>query len=148
MSLDMEQLPYIDEHAARVSASPERTWEALVRGLRSGMLGSAPLARVLGARPCARTGDWSDDLTGATLPGFAVAEALRPTRLELRGQHRFSTYALVFSIDDGTLRAQSYATFPGLQGRVYRALVIGTGAHRVFVRRLLGRIARTASGHR
>jgi hypothetical protein len=141
----MERLPFIDEHAARVRASPERTWDALVRVLRSDLSGGGLLARVLRARPRARSGDWSGDLTGATLPGFAVAEAQRPGRLELRGQHRFSSYALVFLIDDATVRAQTYAEFPGLHGRAYRALVIGTRAHRVIVRRLLRRIARTAS---
>ncbi len=141
----MEGLPYVDEYEARVAASPERTWESLLHVLRSGPSGGELLARVLGARPNARSGGWSDDLDGATLPGFVVVEARRPARLELRGQHRFASYALVFSIDDGTVRAQTYAAFPGLRGRVYRALVIGTRAHRVLVRRLLRRIARTAS---
>jgi hypothetical protein len=108
------------------------------------MSGGGALARVLGASPNAVSGDWSGDLTGATLPGFAVVEAQRPVRLELRGQHRFSSYALVFLIDEGSVRAQSYATFPGLRGRAYRALVIGTRAHRVIVRRMLRRIASTA----
>ena len=141
----MEGLPFIDEHAARVPASPERTWEALVRVLRSGQPGGGLLARALGACPSARSGDWSGELTGATLPGFAVVEAQRPTRLVLRGRHRFSSYALVFSIGDDTVRAQTYAAFPGLHGRAYRALVIGTRAHRVIVRRLLRRVVRTAS---
>jgi hypothetical protein len=141
----MNRLPYIDEYAARAPASPERTWDALVRVLRSGMSGGGALARVLGACPSVRSSDWSGDLTGATLPGFAVVEAQRPARLELRGRHRFSSYALVFLIDDDTVRAQTYAAFPGLHGRAYRALVIGTGAHRVLVQRLLRRVAGTAS---
>lgn len=144
----MERLPFIDEYAARVSASPERTWDALVRVLRSDLSGAGPLARVLGACPSARSGDWSGDLTGATLPGFAVVEAQRPARLELRGRHRFSSYALVFLIDDDTVRARTYAAFPGLHGRAYRALVIGTRAHRVLVRRMLRRVAGSASTHR
>jgi hypothetical protein len=141
----MERLPFVDEYAAKVPSSPERTWDALVRVLRSDLSGGGRLARVLGAFPSARSGDWSGDLTGATLPGFAVVEAQRPARLELRGHHRFSSYALVFLIDDGRVRAQTYAAFPGLRGRAYRALVIGTRAHRVLVRRLLRRIAGTAS---
>jgi hypothetical protein len=83
---------------------------------------------------------WSGDLAGATLPGFAVVEASRSSRLELRGHHRFSSYALVFLIDDEGVRAQTYAEFPGLRGRAYRALVIGTRAHRLVVRRLLRRV--------
>jgi hypothetical protein len=40
----------------------------------------------------------------------------------------------VFELDDdcsGTtrLRAQTYADFPGVRGRIYRALVIGTRGH-------------------
>ena len=142
----MERLPFVDEHAARLTASPERTWDALVRVVRSDLSGGGLLARALGARPGARSGDWSGDPTGATLPGFAVAEAGRPTRLELRGRHRFSSYALVFLIDGETVRAQTWAAFPGLQGRVYRALVIGTRAHRLLVRRLLRHVAATAAG--
>jgi hypothetical protein len=39
------------------------------------------------------------------------------------------------------LRARSYAEFPGPAGRVYRALVIGSGGHRIMVRRLLRDVA-------
>jgi hypothetical protein len=86
---------------------------------------------------------------GYTLPGFAVAEINAPKRLELRGGHRFSNYALVFELDATnlagcTLRAQTWAEFPGLTGRAYRALVIGSRGHRVVVRRMLRRVARRA----
>ena len=37
---------------------------------------------------------------------------------------------------------------PGLRGKVYRALVIGSGGHRIVVRRMLRRIAARASGIR
>ncbi len=141
----MERPPYIDEYAAKVPANPERTWDALLRVLRTDLSGGGPLVRILGASPSARSGDWAGDLTGATLPGFAVTEANRPTRLELRGHHRFASYALVFLIDEDKVRAQTYAAFPGLHGRAYRALVIGTRAHRLLVRRLLRRIAGKAS---
>ena len=39
------------------------------------------------------------------------------------------------------LRAATWAAFPGLHGKVYRAAVIGTGGHGVTVRRTLKRIA-------
>ena len=82
---------------------------------------------------------------GATLPGFQVEQACPPSRLALAGRHRFSRYALVFELEDtspeGTrVRARSWGVFPGVRGRSFRALVIGTGAHRVVVRRLLRRI--------
>jgi hypothetical protein len=111
--------------------------------LRGELKGGSPLLRVLAATPAARSGDWNGDLTGATLPGFAVASAERPVRLELRGRHRFASYALVFLIEGGSVRAQTYAAFPGIKGRAYRALVIGSGAHGVVTRRLLRRIAAT-----
>ena len=139
----MGRLPYIDEFATRVDAPAERVWEAITRVLRAELKGATPLVRVLGATPAARSGDWNGDLTGATVPGFAVASADRPQRLELRGRHRFASYALVFLIDGGSVRAQTYATVPGVKGRAYRALVIGSGAHGVVTRRLLRRIAAT-----
>jgi hypothetical protein len=142
----MDRLPYVDAYAVKVDAGAERTWDALLRVVCAEVSGGAAFARVLGASPSVRSGDWSGDLTGATLPGFAVFEARRPARLELRGQHRFASYALVFSIGEDTVRAQTYAAFPGLRGRAYRALVIGTGAHRFVVQRLLRRIATASAG--
>jgi hypothetical protein len=42
---------------------------------------------------------------------------------------------------DGTrVRARSWRAFPGVHGRSYRAVVVGSGAHRMVVRRLLRRI--------
>lgn len=107
----MECLPYIDAHSRWVRATPDRTWAALME-------------------------------VRATMPGFVVEEACPPSRLALAGRHRFSRYSLVFELDDrgrdGTrVRALSWAAFPGVAGRAYRSLVIGSGAHRVIVRRLL-----------
>jgi hypothetical protein len=86
---------------------------------------------------------------GSTLPGFHVDAAERPRELALAGEHRFSTYALTFRLDgrnDGRtrLRAETRAAFPGPKGSAYRALVIGTRAHVVVTRRLLGAIKRRA----
>jgi hypothetical protein len=108
------------------------------------------ITRLLGAAPARLRGDWRQTPGPEdTLPGFAVARAHPPERLELRGEHRFSRYALVFELDsaDGsrcTLRAQTWAEFPGITGRAYRAAVIGTHGHRVVVRRLLRRVASRA----
>jgi hypothetical protein len=38
--------------------------------------------------------------------------------------------------------AETRAVFPGLKGRVYRALVIGTRLHVLAVRRVLGGVSR------
>lgn len=131
----MEGLPYVDEHRTRVSATPERTWDAVVR------LARGRLAR---PAPAAFTALWR--LEPAS--GFAVAEEIAPRHLALRGRHRFSRYELAFDVDpaaDGvTLRARTSATFPGIAGAAYRALVIGTGGHAILVRRMLKQIARSA----
>jgi hypothetical protein len=140
----MTDLPYIDEHTRAVTTTTDETWRSVVRTLRSEFASGAPFARALGAAPNDVSGDWSGsgDLTGATLPGFTVVTAQRPSRIELAGKHRFSRYKLVILIDDGRVRAQTYAAFPGVSGRMYKALVIGSRVHRLVVRRMLRRIAR------
>jgi hypothetical protein len=80
--------------------------------------------------------------TGSAVPGFHVDRADPERELALVGAHRFSDYALVFllAVDDegGTLlRAETRAAFPGLEGRLYRTLVIGTRIHVLVTRRLL-----------
>jgi len=149
-SIYMEHLAYIDEYSTLVAADREHTWAALVRVLRGQLKGGGPLARVLGASPSRCSGDWSGDLSGATMPGFAVSTTEPPLRLDLRGHHRFARYALIFELEasgDGMtrVRARTLADFPGLVGKLYRALVIGTRAHRVIVRRMLWRIQRIAT---
>jgi hypothetical protein len=143
----MERLPYIDEHGRCVGATRERTWAALIAvgaELRGGATG--PLARLTRLQPARVSGDWGGALrAGATLPGFVVEEACPPSRLALAGRHRFSRYALVFELEETgpdctRIRAQTRAAFPGAHGRVYRALVIRTGVHRMVVRRLLSLI--------
>jgi hypothetical protein len=144
----MERLPYIDEHARTVSAGRERTWGAVISvvGAVLGEDAPGPLTRLLRLEPAVASADRRAGLTaGDTLAGFAVEEASSPSRLVLAGRHRFSRYALVFELDESSpgrtrIRAQTWAEFPGALGRVYRALVIGTRAHRVVVRLILGQI--------
>ncbi|HTA13973.1 MAG TPA: hypothetical protein VK781_03860 [Solirubrobacteraceae bacterium] len=147
----MEQLPYIDEHSIQIDTTAERVWGALISVLRTdlGRPARAPLTRALGVTPGEMRGAWGPTVVlGDTLPGFAVADVDAPRRLALRGHHRFSRYALTFELT-GTesgcgLRARTSAEFPGLTGGAYRALVIGTRAHRLIVRRLLFNVARRA----
>lgn len=119
----MECLPYIDEHAITIDANRADTWSALLR--------------VMCRDP--------DD--AMTVPvGFVLDEARAPARLALKGRHWFAVYRWVFELDEldaarTRLRAATWAAFPGIHGKAYRALVIGSGAHRVVVRRTLKRVA-------
>jgi hypothetical protein len=128
----MERLPYIDEHRRSVGATPERTWAALEAVSRRFVRSPAPALFAALWRLEPRS-------------GFAVADEAAPRQLTLRGRHRFSRYELAFVLDpaaDGvTLRARTSAVFPGVSGAAYRALVIGSGIHRVVTRRLLREIA-------
>jgi len=123
----MERLPYIDEHAMTVEADRAATWAALV---------------------CTWCRD-PDDLSTVGSPFFWLREAIPQTRFALDGEHPFSVYQLVFELaDQGPRRtllvARTWARFPGPSGRAYEALVIGTGAHRFAVHRMLKRIAAEA----
>jgi len=122
----MERLPYIDEHAISVRADRDETWSALLRVM------------------CREPND------PTTVPiGFALDGASAPQWFALKGRHPFSVYKLVFELADQgcghtRLRALTWAAFPGVAGKVYRALVIGSGGHRIVVRRMLKRIAAEA----
>ncbi|WP_228788433.1 hypothetical protein [Nocardia puris] len=83
------------------------------------------------------------------MTGFAVESAEEPSRLALHGRHWFSRYQLIFELDEHgpgrtTVRAITRAEFPGPHGKVYRALVIGTGGHVLVVRWMLRKIAAAA----
>ncbi len=122
----MKRLPYIDEHAITVNASRDDTWSALLNVL------------------C------RDSRDPTTVPiGFVLHEARPPVRFALKGRHPFAIYRLVFELAQDRaqrthVRALTWADFPGVHGKAYRALVIGTGAHRVVVRGMLKRIAAKA----
>jgi hypothetical protein len=138
----MDQLPYIDEHTQRIDASGDAVWAALLQVLRRQMGGSAGFARLLGCVPAQGTDDFTGQ-PGDAVPGFEVVESEMGRRLALRGRHRFSSYSLTFMFDGSDLRAQTHAAFPGVLGRLYRAAVIGSGAHRRVTRRLLRQVAKT-----
>lgn len=79
-------------------------------------------------------------------PGFAVTTLDPPHRVVLGGRHWFSHYQLAFAVEPtptgSWVTAETRAVFPGLGGRVYRALVVGTGLHALVVRRMLRTIVR------
>jgi len=138
-----EQLPFLDEHREQVDVPADVAWTALVGVLRRRMGGAGTLARVLGCDPVDGTPGFSGRV-GETLPGFRVVDAEPGRRLALRGKHRFARYALTFLIDGNQLRARSEAAFPGIHGRLYRALLMGTGGHQLVTRGLLRHVARAA----
>lgn len=128
------ELPYVDEHSVRIPVSRDAVWAALQRYVASSLSGAegSPLTKILGTEPRA---------------GFEVLDSVPTDRLTLIGRHRFSRYMLTFELADATvgatqLRAQTYAAFPGMHGRVYRALVIGTRLHVVATNHLLRSIRR------
>jgi len=140
---DLEQLPFIDEHDAPTEVPADVVWTALVRVLRGRMRGSASLARVLGCDPLEGTPGFSGRV-GESIPGFRVVESEPGRRLVLGGRHRFARYALTFLLEGDRVRAQTHAVFPGVHGRIYRGLLLRTGAHQAITRNLLERVARAA----
>lgn len=143
-------LPHVDEHSVSIEAGPDAIWEALLRVVE-GSFSSGPSARAAGLLGCADTVASGPRplASGSTLPGFHVATAERPRELALAGRHRFSDYALIFRLDrqgNGRtmLRAETRGAFPGLKGRSYRALVIGTRGHVLVTRRILDAVKRRA----
>ena len=122
----MERLPYIDEHAITIPADRATVWAAVLHTM------------------CAIPDDPS------TVPfGFILDVADPYERFALKGRHWFSVYKLTFLLSEAEGRtrvaAQTWAAFPGVKGKVYRAVVIGSGAHRVVVRRMLKKIAAQAA---
>ena len=132
--LDDAEPPYVDEHRITIATSRDLVWIALRRYADSSLSSTEnhPLARLLGTDPAS---------------GFAVAYVVPNQQLTLAGRHRFARYKLVFELADAAagetlLTARTYAAFPGLLGRIYRALVIGTRGHVVAVRRMLRSVRR------
>jgi hypothetical protein len=142
-------LPYVDELPIEIDADREASWTALLRvveGSFASARGRGP-ARLLacedtepsGPRPLA---------PGSAFPGFHVETVEPESELALAGRHRFSTYLLSFRLEDAggrtRLVAETRASFPGLKGSVYQALVIGTRMHVLVTRRILTATKRRA----
>ncbi|TWF93964.1 hypothetical protein [Saccharopolyspora dendranthemae] len=145
-------LPHVDEHSTPVAASPAAALRAITRVGENAFspTWAGAVARVLGCQDTSNSGP-RPLAAGSTIPGFHVVAA-GPRELALVGRHRFSSYALVFRVDeleDGTslLRAETRALFPGAAGRAYRTAVIGTRGHVLAVRRILASAKRVAERH-
>ena len=145
----LEDLPHVDEHGLLVLAPVDVAWSALI-GATASAFARPRVSRVARALGCAHTEvSGPIDRIGSTVPGFFVARVIEPAVLALEGQHRFARYGLIWSIeptkDEHTLlRAETRAEFPGIRGRLYRALVIGSGGHVLLVNRLLRAVKRRA----
>jgi hypothetical protein len=146
--MPIASLPYIDEHSTVIAAGADDVWRSLGETLDRSFSGPgmASYARLVGSADCTASGP-RPLAEGSTLPGFRVVTAVTGRELVLEGRHRFSSYALIFRLEDispcrSRLRAESRAVFPGLAGGIYRRLVIGTGGHVVGMRRLLSAIRR------
>jgi hypothetical protein len=131
-------LPYIDENAISVSVPAPVAWTAVVAVF--GRLTTRPVWRIFAkAVRCKPDRAIGTAVTvGEALPGFLVARCEAPTEWALEGEHLFSRYALTFRIarvDSGHCRvaAHSSAEFPGPHGKIYRAMVIGSGGHAIGV---------------
>jgi len=146
--MQIASLPYIDEHTTVIAAGTDEVWRGLGETLDRSFSrpGAVGYARLVGAAD--RTASGPRPLAeGSTFPGFRVVAAIPGHELVLEGRHRFSSYALIFRLEEvargrSRLRAESRAAFPGLAGGLYRRLVVGTGGHVVGVRRLLTAIRR------
>jgi hypothetical protein len=146
--MKMVDLPYLDEHATRIAVPVDDVWDALVENIDRSfsrfyvggfawVIGS-PDREASGPRPLAE---------GSVVPGFRVVAAVPGSVLALQGRHRFSSYALIFHLEDlgsGRTRlcAETRAAFPGFAGSIYRLIVIGSGAHAVAVSGLLSELKR------
>ncbi|MDX2563904.1 hypothetical protein PV371_30245 [Streptomyces sp. TX20-6-3] len=139
----MGLLPFVDEHVVVVDGGVEELWQRLLvkvgQALSTG--GGARYARVVGAVP-RESGGVRPLGVGSEFPGFRVARLVPGRELALEGRHRFSSYSLVFRVEELAggrcrLRAETRAVFPGAAGRVYRALVIGSGGHAFAMRRMM-----------
>ncbi|HYO47711.1 MAG TPA: hypothetical protein VEY33_13590 [Gemmatimonadota bacterium] len=143
------ELPLLDEHSVRTSADPTRVWDAIPEGIAAAFdhgRGRA-LAGLLGCRE-RRAAQPFAAVEGATIPGFRAVRVRAPREIALEGSHHFASYVLTFLVEPQdwgtTLRAVTHAAFPGVRGTLYRALVVGSGGHRLVTRRILKSIARRA----
>lgn len=143
-------LPFVDELSVEVAAAPGKVWDSLLRVV-DGSFGSPSTVHAARLLACAdREASGPRPLAaGSAFPGFHVERAEPGRELALRGGHRFSDYALTFRLDEQApghtrLRAETRATFPGLKGRAYRTLVIGTRMHVLVTNRILGAVKRRA----
>ncbi len=147
---DHALLPFVDAWSVDIEASPRAVWEALLAmspAARSG-LAMRVLARAWGADPAGSNG-LASHVIGAERPGFAVCEVIPLHTYALAGRHRFARYQLVFRIDKlgagrSRLTAETFATFPGRAGRLYRLFLMDAKLHALTLWSMVRHIRRRA----
>lgn len=148
--MQTEQLPFIDEHTTTIAAGVDDVWPALLDVLAGAFsrVGAVAFAHAVGCVDPKASGP-RPLVVGSAIPGFRVTAAVPASKLVLEGRHRFSTYTLTFHLEAGgagesRLRAESRADFPGVGGRFYRLLVVGSRGHVGAVRHMLRVVKRRA----
>ncbi|GAB2580873.1 hypothetical protein [Kribbella endophytica] len=136
--------PFVDEHSRTIPYPRHVVWQALNEHATGDLLIGPhnPLALILGTKPRG---------------GFEITESVEKQRLDLVGRHHFSTYLLRFELADEEsastaeagpaatkLSALTFAAFPGPHGRIYRLLVISSGAHALATRGILRSVEQLA----
>ncbi|WP_031486092.1 hypothetical protein [Streptomyces bicolor] len=144
-------LPFVDAHTTVMAADPDAVWRAIAETVDRSFR-NRPTAFVARMLDCAdRTASGPrPPAEGSAIPGFHVVSAVPGRELALAGSHRFSTYALIFRLEEAgeghtRVRAETWGAFPGPAGRIYRLLVIGTGGHAIVVRHMLKKVREHAA---
>ncbi len=149
-------LPFVDAWSIDIAAHPPVVWAALLASVPGPHAGAVlrAWARVWGADPAESNG-LAVHALGAERPGFVVCEVVPPATYALSGRHRFARYQLVFRIEqrgsgESRLTAETFASFPGTGGRLYRTLLIDAKLHALVMwitTRVLRRRAEQAARH-
>jgi hypothetical protein len=144
----IEQLPYIDDLSTIVDRDVGDVWPVVIDTVERGFSGAAAArySRLVGCEDTEASGP-RPLAVGSAIPAFRVVSLVPQSELVLRGRHHFSSYALILRVQPDRagatcLSAETRAAFPGVAGRAYRLLVIGTGGHVIAVQRLLSNVKR------
>jgi hypothetical protein len=143
-------LPFVDAWSIDIDAPAHVVWDAVLASAPATGSGVArrAAAALLAVDPAASNG-LAPHVIGAERPGFAVCEVVAPATYALAGRHRFAVYQLVFRIDKrgpglSRLTAETFATFPGRGGRLYRMFLMDAKLHALVMWVMVRRVRRRA----
>lgn len=126
-AIEIHDLPFVDVHTTVVAGEPDAVWSAVAETVDHsfGHRRAAGVARLLGCADPTGSGP-RPPAEGSTLPGFRVVTAVPGRELALAGSHRFSTYALIFRLEDAGAVAPECGRKPGPPSRARRAASTGS----------------------